>query len=179
VEEIWKDVTDYEGLYQVSDLGNIRSLDREVWGGRSFYFKKGDIKKQIIGTTGYYTVMLYKNNKHYTTKVHRIVAMSFIANPNKYNVVNHLDGNKLNNKISNLEWCTYKQNSTHAFSNGLVKNASYKLRKFDDMQILTMATYYKILKNKEIYNVFSVGNNTLIPDIKRGHCYKHLRSLFE
>lgn len=178
-DEVWKDIQGYEGLYQVSNFGNVKSLDKQVWGGKSFYFKKGEIKKKIIGSTGYWQVMLYKNNNHKTTKVHRIVAKVFIENPNLHNVVNHIDGNKLNNNIKNLEWCTHKHNSIHAAKSGLLRNASYKLRRFDDMQILTMATLYKTKNDSELYKMFNVGNKTLFPDIKRGHCYSHLSDLFK
>lgn len=102
--EIWKDVS-FNKEYQISNLGN---------------FKRG--KKVINGwiqNTGYRTVNI--NNKKYS--IHRLVAEAFISNPNKLPQVNHKDGNKLNNRMENLEWCTQKDNVQHAFKIGLMDNA--------------------------------------------------------
>ena len=98
--EIWKDIPNYEGLYQVSNLGNIKSLKK----GKNKLLKFG------VNNKGYYIVNLYKNNKGITKKVHRLVAQVFIPNPNNYPIINHKDENKKNNIIDNLEWCDNKYN---------------------------------------------------------------------
>jgi len=78
VLENWKPVVGYEGIYEVSSLGRVRSKDRKVWNGRVYYDKKGRILKQSKTTTGYWKVELYKNRKKKSKKVHRLVAKSFI-----------------------------------------------------------------------------------------------------
>lgn len=122
--EIWKDIPGYEGLYQASNLGNIRSLDHKIMqkgvNGKLIIHKyKGKILKGWVQNTGYLTVSL--NNKKYS--VHRIVAQTFIHKIDGKTFVNHIDGNKLNNKVENLEWCTNAENIQHAYRNGLMENA--------------------------------------------------------
>lgn len=127
MEEIWIDIKGYEGLYKVSNLGKIKSLDKQmmVYGFQKEPIKtirKGKILKPRITRYGYEKVLLTKNNKSKNYFVHRLVAISFIENPNNYNEVNHIDGNKRNNNILNLEWCTHSQNMKHCFDNKLRKN---------------------------------------------------------
>lgn len=105
-KEIWKDVKEYEGLYQVSNLGNVRNS------------KKNILYKSL---TSYYGVKLCKNNIKKFKIIHRLVAEAFIPNPNKLEEVNHKDGNKLNNNVENLEWCTKSENMIHAYKNKLAK----------------------------------------------------------
>lgn len=125
--EIWKDIKNYEGLYQVSNLGNVRSLDRirkqfNHNGIATVKYKGRILKKQLQKRTGYRTVTLYDNNRNGKIKsIHRLVAETFLDNPNDYPVINHKDGNKLNNNVNNLEWCTVSHNVKHAYSIGLVK----------------------------------------------------------
>jgi len=112
--EIWKDIIGFEGLYQVSQKGNIKSLNY-AGGLNSQNLKPG------IGTTKYYLVSLVKDKKGNTKKVHRLVGIAFIPNPDNKPFINHIDGNKLNNHVSNLEWCTQSENCKHAFNTGLNK----------------------------------------------------------
>lgn len=112
MEEHWKDIQGYEGLYAVSDTGIVKT----------FIYNK--ILKPRI-QQGYKTVVLYRNKKSKAFRVHRLVAMTFLENPNNYEQVNHIDGNKLNNNVSNLEWCTAKQNTHHAIKNGLYFSSSH------------------------------------------------------
>ena len=119
-KEIWKDVKDYEGYYQISNLGNVRCLDRTVIGkdGRK-QFKKGcNMKIQHNKKVNIYEVGLYKNNKRKMCKIHRLVAGAFIENDNPENkiTVNHKDGNRSNNCVNNLEWASYSENEKHAYS---------------------------------------------------------------
>ena len=124
MQEIWKDISGYEGIYQVSNLGNIRSCERKV------YFKKGNpltsymtvpekIISKHISNTGYYRVGLRKDGKRKFLSVHRIVTSAFIDNPENKPHVNHIDGNRLNNHSDNLEWVTCQENIIHARDTGL------------------------------------------------------------
>ena len=106
MQEIWKDIKGYEGLYQVNNFGNIKNT-------------KGLLIKQFDNHYGYLIVSLFKNKKQKSFPVHRLVAINHIENPSNYEQVNHIDGNKLNNCVDNLEWCTRSQNQIHAFQNGL------------------------------------------------------------
>ena len=103
MEEIWKDKKDYEGLYQVSNWGRVKSLK----------FGKEKILKPQKDTSGYLCVTLCKNNNQCQFKVHRLVAEAFIPNPNNYKEVNHKDENKTNNVVTNLEWCDRKYNQNY------------------------------------------------------------------
>lgn len=121
--EQWKPVVGYEGLYEVSDSGEVRGLDREVDTNIRFNNKrivKGKILKKRIGTKGYYSVDLCKEGKVIRTNIHRIVAEAFIPNPDNLKVVNHINGDKQDNKVSNLEWVSYKENHWHARKTGLL-----------------------------------------------------------
>lgn len=99
IPEIWKPVIGYEELYEVSNIGRIRSLN------------SGEIKVNFLCKNGYYYCHLYKNNKCNFKKVSRIVAEAFIPNPNNFPCVNHKNEVKTDNRVENLEWCTYKHNS--------------------------------------------------------------------
>lgn len=109
MQEIWKDIPDYEGLYQVSNLGKIRSC------------KNNKVRKQVKQKSGYMRIILTKNSKQKATSVHILVAKCFVKNQNNYRYVNHVDGDKTNNKASNLEWVTASQNMKHALETGLIK----------------------------------------------------------
>lgn len=119
--EIWKDVVGYEGYYQISNLGNVRSFDRihSSGLGRS-YFKPGRILKTCVASHGYLSVALCFR-KQTSAQIHKLIAKAFIPNPNNYKCVNHKDGNKLNNNIDNLEWVSHAQNNKHAYDTGLKK----------------------------------------------------------
>lgn len=112
--EIWKDIPGYEGLYQVSNLGNIKSLDRYVFGIYKDRFIRGKIKKLTINKKGYLKITLFKNGKGNTREVHRIIAEAFIPNIENKSQVNHIDGNKQNNNVENLEWVTPRENNIHS-----------------------------------------------------------------
>ena len=115
--EIWADVPNYEGLYQVSNLGRVKSLDRTVKSKKGFKTYKGKILKPRR-TTGYEKVLLQTNSKK-DLSVHRLVAMAFIANPSNKPQVNHINGYKFDNCICNLEWATRSENVRHADENKL------------------------------------------------------------
>lgn len=119
--EEWRDIEDYKGWYQVSNLGNIRSLSRKVRGtsrlGNDFIraTKAITLKPKCGGTTDYLYVNLCKNNQVKYLSIHRLVAIAFILNPQNKAEVNHKDGNKKNNSVSNLEWTTRSENLKHRY----------------------------------------------------------------
>lgn len=117
MEELWKDIKGYEGLYQCSSWGNIRSLDRYIpWRNGYKQFRKGQIIKPKQNKNGYLQFALNKNGQRKMVYVHIIIAKTFL-DPNIISeTVNHKDGNKLNNRIDNLEWCSYSENNKHAYA---------------------------------------------------------------
>lgn len=121
MKEIWKDIKGYEGLYQISSFGNVKSLDRYIINknGDKQYFPGKYLTQGI--SDSYLKVTLSKNNKQRTFRVHILVARTFIPNPENKPEVNHIDGNKKNNKVNNLEWNTRSENELHAYRNGLAK----------------------------------------------------------
>ena len=117
--EIWKDIAEYEGLYQVSNKGRVKSLERKVWnsGNQSYQTIKEKILKPCKNSDGYLLLNLYKDGQRRPYFIHRLVADTFIPNPNEYKEVNHIDENKENNNVSNLEWVTRKENINHGTRN--------------------------------------------------------------
>jgi len=111
MKEVWKDIKDYEGLYQVSSFGNVRSLDRIDCDGRK---RKGRILKPHSAKR-YLAVSLSKCSNVKKIRVHKLVAGYFIKKEKEGLVVNHIDENKHNNHIDNLEWCTQRQNVIHYY----------------------------------------------------------------
>jgi hypothetical protein len=134
---MWKDIKGFEGFYQVSDKGEIRSLDRYVMFKYKEKFYKGAIKRQQIGTNGYRIVKMYKGDKkQYTFSVHRLVAETFLNKPSYAECVNHIDGNKLNNNVNNLEWCTYSHNNKEAWRLGLNKSNPELISKLKGIKVV-------------------------------------------
>lgn len=131
MEEIWKDVKGYEGLYQVSNFGKVKSVERVII-QRDGKIKKirGAIKKQRLIKKGYATVCLCKNCKSKFFLVHRLVAIAFVDNPFEYPCVNHKDECKTNNNAENLEWCTCKYNSNY----GTIKERIIDTRRKNNKQ---------------------------------------------
>lgn len=113
MKEQWKNIQDYEDLYQVSDYGRIKSLKRKNR-------LEERILKSVMGTDGYLRIKLYKNCKAKKYYIHRLVAMVFLDNPLHLSEINHLDGIKQNNHTNNLLWCTRSQNMQHASKNGFL-----------------------------------------------------------
>lgn len=105
--EIWKDIEGYEGYYQVSNLGNVRSLNYRHHGGVH------NLKQSVL-PEGYLFVILWKNKATKMFYVHRLVGQAFLDNPHKYPEVNHIDENKQNNSVKNLEWCSSQYNTNYS-----------------------------------------------------------------
>ena len=117
VNEIWKPVVGFEGFYEVSNYGRVKSLQRLRRNRYGVFIVEEKILKQLTLTKGYLGVRLYKNNKGKTFKVHRLVAEAFIPNPDNLACVNHKDEIKTNNMVDNLEWCTSKYNTNYGTCN--------------------------------------------------------------
>lgn len=118
--EIWKPVVGFKGYYEISNFGKVKSLKREVPNTlKSKRQIKERIKKTHIRSGNYLYFTMSKNQITYNEAVHRAVAKAFIPNPENKPMVNHMDGNKLNNNACNLEWVTCSENHLHAFKIGL------------------------------------------------------------
>ena len=154
--EIWKPLSGFEGRYEISNLGNIKNV------------KRNSIVKTHIDAHGYQscTLRYVGDKKSHTIKIHRAIALAFIPNPNDYPIINHKDGNKLNNSIDNLEWCTYQHNIKHSFDNGLQKPSGEKLK--DEDYVTLFAMYKSGYLFRDILN--ALGNK-----IKYGTAYCALK----
>ena len=124
MQEIWKDIQGYEGAYQVSTKGRVRSLTRKVPTYNGFRTTKGKILKPLKSNSGYFRVDLKSHQKDNYVCIHRLVALAFIPNPFNYPVINHIDNDKTNNNVNNLEWCTQSHNIKEAYRVGNAKPTS-------------------------------------------------------
>jgi hypothetical protein len=167
MEEIYKDIEDFEDLYQVSNIGKIKSLPKTVNGnGRSnsTRFLKERIRKQHINKKGYYGIVLCKDGKMYYGETHRIIAKAFIPNPLNLSQVNHKNGIKSDNRIENLEWCDASYNIKHAVNMGLLpkpigeRNAMAKL---SEKQVQEIRQLNGKLMHKEIAELYGVGRSNV------------------
>ena len=123
--EIWKDIQGYEGFYQISNLGNVKSLERVIDKGNGILqHRKERIMNKRESVDGYYIAKLNVNKKSTSIAIHILVARHFIDNPNNYPEVNHKDCNRKNNQVDNLEWCTHQQNVEHSKQLGHYKTKS-------------------------------------------------------
>lgn len=120
--EIWKDIPGFEGFYQASTAGRIRSVDRSVTDAKGVVrFYRGRMMTLCDAGSGYLNVSLSKQGKLYTPRVNRVIAQTFLENPCNYDQVNHKDENKRNNCVANLEWCTAKYNTN--YGTGILRRA--------------------------------------------------------
>lgn len=135
--EVWKDIPGFEGRYQASNLGRIRSIQDN----------HGKYKEQIrstwISNKGYKYVQLFIKDKRHNVSVHHAVASAFLPNPDAKPTVNHIDGNKQNNFVGNLEWATYSENHIHAYTTGL-RNAQHVADRQRGSKIGTSSNFHNV-----------------------------------
>lgn len=177
-EERWKDLVGWEGYYQVSTCGNVRSVDRSVprkIHGQEFNLTiKGRDMSICQTSNGYPFLMLGKGNKKKSFMVHRMVALTFIPKKEGFPNVNHKNGIKSDNRVENLEWSNKSHNAHHAIKLGLVKNHSeqhvFAKLKNDDIPNIraSMLSYIKLGK---IYGV----SGSAIQHIKEGKVWRHVK----
>lgn len=177
-EEIWSEVKGYEGLYEISSYGNIRSIDRRFKDsiGRNRLIKSTLLKTRK-NKNGYIDIVLLKEGRQSSFLIHRLVALNFIINNDNKEQINHKDGNKQNNNICNLEWCTRKENIKHSFDNNLQnvnmgENHANTSLKNEDVVFI----FKSDLKRKELSKMFNVSYQSIC-DIKRGRTWFHITNL--
>lgn len=165
--ENWKKVIGFEDLYEVSNLGNVRGIERQIKhykGG--FRVQKAVLKSQRIGVDGYMKIGLRKDAVRHTFRVNRLVANAFIDNPNNKPLVNHINGIKTDNRAENLEWVTNSENTTHALSLGLIKT---RLKEHEIKEIRESNESTRFLGKK--LNISS----SVVCKIKNYKAYKHIK----
>lgn len=166
------DIEEFLGFYKISKNGDVLSISRNGKIG------KDTIIKPTIGTNGYLKVLLRCNGQRYTRNIHRLIAINFIGNVGNLPCVNHIDGDKLNNSISNLEWVSYSRNAKHAYDNSLTKPATGESRSNlsneDVMNIVDCKL--KGLTLKSISEKFGISPST-VSDIVLGRTWSHLTGI--
>lgn len=175
-QEIWKDVVGYEGLYQVSNFGRVKSLARKINHGRYIEDRGDVIMTLFLNRQGYFTVILSKNGEKKQHRVHQMVARAFIPNFDNKEMINHIDCNTQNNRVENLEWCTNSENQLHAIANGLKTDigVNHSLSKLKQEDIKFIREHYKfrdkIYNTRSLAEMFNVSKST-INDIVLGKSY--------
>ena len=151
--ELWKDIPDYEGIYQISNLGNVKRLPIIL---HNRFYKEKLLTICHNSGTGYDFVCLRKNDRDKNFSVHRLVAQAFIPNPHNYSDVNHIDGNKQNNSVENLEWCTRSENIQHALNIGLIESQC-KIRRKVTVKYDEKIVIFKTMKDCAAFFGFKKG----------------------
>lgn len=175
--EIWKDIEGYEGSYQVSNLGRVKSLARQC----GTCCRKEKILVISKTVDGYSRVRLQDGGKDKTARVHRLVAKAFLPNPLNKDTVNHIDGNKLNNEVSNLEWADRVEQMVHAYELGLKTSrvgSSNSNAKLTDEQVKEIRKTY--VRNSREFGTVALAKkygvtNRVIGLITRGLAYKNIK----
>ena len=181
--EIWKDIVGYDGLYQISNLGRVKNLSKIWWMDKNNThrrYKPDTIIFNRIDNLGYSICTLYKNSiGTKRIRIHRLVAEAFIPNPDNKPCVNHINGIKNDNRIENLEWCTYSENIQHAYDNGLKISKNGKDHhhwnkqptnlKLSEEQVIEIRN--SCLKQYELAEIYNVHQCTIsrIKNKKRWH----------
>lgn len=129
-KEEWRDAKGYEGSYQVSNTGLVRSVDKIVRCRNGYALKKGRLLKYSHNLKGYRMLSVSVNGKTKTVTIHRLIATTFIPNPHKKTQINHINGIKTDNRVENLEWATASENALHAHANGLVSKFKSRPKKW-------------------------------------------------
>ena len=157
-QEIWKDIPEYEGLYQVSNFGRVKGLKIKFWAGCCFRTMPERILKPNLSKWGYFYVVLHKNKKPKTWKVHRLVALTFIPNLENKKCIDHINGFRVDNRVCNLRWCTHKEN----LNNPITKERQRKLAKISPQMLEQAHIGYE--KKKE-YIISRIKEKTSKPVI--------------
>jgi len=159
-KEIWKEIPEYNGFYQISNLGRVKSISRKMWNGFGYFYSKTKMLKPAIGSHGYYTVNLYnKSKQHCSYLIHRLIAKAFISNTQNKPYINHINNIRIDNRIKNLEWVTQKENINYALRDGYMdnhigeNNHTAKLTKNQVIEIRQNPHNYSQKKLAIIYNV--------------------------
>ncbi len=178
MKEIWKDVVDYEGIYQVSNLVRVKSVARIIKVQRSYGSTTRKVPEKIIKPgigNGYNTVSLWKNNIGRTYKICILAATVFIPNPYNLPLINHLDGIKTNDFLSNYEWASYRTNAQHAIDLGLRNTAKGERSanaKLTDEAVRTIRSITD-KSNREIALLYNVSHS-VITSLKSRKTWKHI-----
>lgn len=171
VNEIWKPVKGYEGLYEISNYGRVKGMERVTKFGTQNKIYPERILKPKRRKGLYSSYVLCNTNGHKTIMIHRLVALHFIPNPESKRCINHKDGNKENNHICNLEWVTHKENSKHARDTGLNKQVgnTCTLSLLTSEQVLHIRAEYKprVITQKYLSKKYNVATRTIAHIIQR------------
>jgi hypothetical protein len=174
--EIWRPAPKYKGFYEVSNHGHVRSLNRYVTRSDGVrQLQKGKLLKPWKAN-GYMSVELHKDLISQTYRVHRLVAAAFLLNPENKPAVNHIDGNKVNNHLGNLEWCTSKENIAHAYRTGLKTTKlgdDRKNRILSSPQVVNILHMRGALPSKKIGELYGVSGET-VRAIHNNRVWSHL-----
>lgn len=167
-KEIWKDINNYDGLYQISNYGRVKSLATR--------FKIDKVLKSKQTKIKYLSVVLCKDKHQNRKYIHRLVAQAFIPNPDNLPQVNHKDGDKTNNHYKNLEWCTPHENMLHAYKNNLKGNGEKMFNaKLNNINVIEIREKYntKQYTQQQLANNYNVSRQ-LVGMVIRGEIWKHL-----
>lgn len=181
--ELWKPITNYEGYYEVSNQGNVRTVTRFIENsGKHGMWYKSRLLKFNIDKDGYCTVALQKEGKIKRCKVHRLVLSTF-DKPNEDLQVNHIDGNKTNNCLSNLEWTTSSENIKHAYTIGLKTQVGSKnnCSKLTEEKVKQICDFFKYttFTNKQIADMFDIKSDETIRKIRKRQAWTHITNNIE
>ena len=170
--ELWVDIVNYEGLYQVSNLGRVRSLDRVIKRSNgSNLTLKGRVRKLSDDTRGYLAVRLSNKDGGSNKKVHKLVLSMFSTKLCEDYQINHINGVKYDNRLKNLEWCTASENSQHAHDAFLKTPTSKKLTNYEVVAIKKLLRLKTSIR--EIADLFKMSISTIY-DIKNKKSWKHI-----
>jgi hypothetical protein len=172
--EVWKTIKGFENYYEVSSLGRVRGVDRVVNHKTSFFLNlKSKLIKPYLNKNGYLFVNITKKSKSFNKSVHRLVCETFLENQHNKKDVNHIDGNKLNNEIKNLEWCTRSENLIHAYNIGLKdRGEKHYNAKLTENQVLEIRSLNNISKT-EIGIKYKVSRKCISKILNR-QTWKHV-----